>query len=161
MEPLTVRGYEELPLDELDDYPKLKACHEAWLEGKQGAVAPDTLGFDEVPRAVWPYLMLLDYLPYSEDVTVRLAGTYVGERSSSQDEGRGLRSYFSEEDAATVFESLKHVAETCQPSLARRSYVSIEGREYHYVRIILPLSADGKGVTGFFKTIEPDTLTVI
>jgi hypothetical protein len=160
-ERLITRGYEELALESLKDYPDLTECYRAWLQAKRGDFAPTGIDLDMIPRSVWPYVMLLDYLPEERDVSVRIAGNYVGERTSSNGDGRRLRNYFSEADARTVFDSLRAVADSCEPSLARRSYVSIEGREYHYVRIILPLSVDGRRVTGFFKTIEPDTLRVV
>jgi len=104
--------------------------------------------------------MLLDYLPEQRDVRVRLCGNYVGERSTFADSGKGLRGFFNEVDAGLVFDSLVGIARAAAPSLARRDYVSIEGKAYRYVRLIMPLSLDGRQVTGFFKTIEPSSLEI-
>ncbi len=113
-----------------------------------------------VPAEALPYTMLLDYLPVRGDVRVRIAGNYVGERAHFGESGQGLRGFFSETDATVVYDSLVRIADAREPSLARRDYVSIEGRSYSYTRLILPLAADGGRVSGFFKTIEPTTLTI-
>jgi hypothetical protein len=155
---LTVRGYEELPLAELAHYPMLARCHGAWLAAHRGDRLPAVLEIENLPPAVLPYTMLLDYLPEQRDVRVRLAGNYVGERTSADMGGRHLANFFTPHDAAVVFASMERVAISRQPSLARRSYVSLDKKQLSYVRLILPLSLDGNAVTGFFKTIEPDTL---
>ena len=156
---LQVRGYEELPLTTLAEYPMLAHCHRAWLAGHRGDRLPAVIDADALPAEVLPYTMLLDYLPAQRDVRVRLAGNYVGERTSADLGGRRLANFFNAHDAAIVFASMEHVAMTRQASLARRSYVSLEGNQLSYVRLILPLSVDGETVTGFFKTIEPATLS--
>ncbi len=158
MEPISLRGYEELPLENLRDFPALQACHQAWLAARSDGRLPAVIEVETLPPEVMPYTMLLDYLPGEADVRVRIAGLYVGERSHQAGGGQRLRNFFSEEDARIVFASMRKVAETRQPSLARRSYVALNGTQYTYVRLIMPLSLDGSTVTGFFKTIEPETL---
>ena len=162
---LALRGYQELPLEQLADFPFLQACHQAWLDahrlapGNGGAALPALIEVDNLPGEVMPYTMLLDYLPEQRDVRVRLAGNYVGERTNADMGGRRLGNFFSPEDAAIVFASMEQVAGSRQPSLARRSYVALDGVHFSYVRLILPLSLNGETVTGFFKTIEPATLS--
>lgn len=155
---LRVEGYEEIPLAEIGRYPMLAACHAAWLAAHHGRALPAAIEVEAVPREVIPYTMLLDYLPDQRDVRVRIAGNYVGERTSDDMGGKRLHNFFNARDAAIVYASMEQVANTRQPSLARRSYVSLEGKYFSYVRLIMPLSLDGVAVTGFFKTIEPDTL---
>lgn len=157
---LKVRGYDELPFSSIGAYPDLERCYRAWLAAKGDRLAPSAVDVDDVPKSVLPYVMLLDYLPEENDVEVRIAGNYVGERTTDEHGGRRLRDYFCDADAETVFASMQRVATTGLPSLAARAYVTIEGREYSYVRIILPLSANGRTVTGFFKTIEPSSLDI-
>jgi hypothetical protein len=155
---LNVKGYEELALAELPHYPLLAQCHAAWLAAQRDAKLPAVIEPEALPAGVLPYTMLLDYLPEERDVRVRLAGNYVGERTSADLGGRRLANFFNPHDAAIVFASMEQVAQLRQASLARRSYVSLEGNQLSYVRLILPLSLDGATVTGFFKTIEPATL---
>lgn len=157
-QPLQIKGYEELPLERIADYPGLAQCHAAWRAAQVGGKLPATIAVEALPKDVLPYVMLLDYEPERRDVRVRLAGNFVGERTSGEEGGRRLRNFFSAQDAEIVFRSLEHVAALARPSLAKRDYVTLEGRPVRYVRLILPLSLDGKTVTGFFKTIEPATL---
>jgi len=157
---LNIRGYQELGLENLSDYPALDACFKTWSLARNGECLPVFVDIEAVPDSVLPYVMLLDYLPLDRDVEVRLSGTYVGERTRESKEGRRLKDFFNEHDSEVVFVSMQKVADTRTPSLARRSYVSLEGRYLEYVRLILPLSADGITVTGFFKTIEPNSLTM-
>lgn len=153
-----VKGYEELPLTALPQFPMLARCHQAWLAAHRGEKLPAAIEADALPAEVLPYTMLLDYLPEQRDVRVRLAGNYVGERTSADDGGRRLGNFFNAHDAAIVFASMEQVATRRQASLARRDYVLLDGSQLGYVRLILPLSLDGRTVTGFFKTIEPDSL---
>jgi hypothetical protein len=155
---LLVKGYQELPLGTLEQFPLLARCHAAWLQAGQNDRLPAVIDVEALPTEVLPYTMLLDYLPAERDVRVRLAGNYVGERTSNEFGGRRLANFFNAHDAAIVFASMEQVANTRQASLSRRSYVSLDGNQLSYVRLILPLSANGETVTGFFKTIEPDTL---
>lgn len=153
-----VKGYEELLLDALPQFPMLARCHQAWLAAHRGAKLPAVIEVDTLPAEVLPYTMLLDYLPEQRDVRVRLAGNYVGERTSADLGGRRLGNFFNAHDAAIVFASMEQVAAKRQASLARRSYVLLDGSQLSYVRLILPLSQDGQTVSGFFKTIEPASL---
>lgn len=160
--PATVAGqvkeYEELPLTALSQFPMLARCHQAWLAAHRGAKLPAAIEVETLPAEVLPYTMLLDYLPEQRDVRVRLAGNFVGERTSADDGGRRLGNFFNAHDAAIVFASMEQVAGRRQASLARRAYVLLDGSQLGYVRLILPLSLDGQTVTGFFKTIEPESL---
>lgn len=157
-QPLAVKGYEELPLADIAQYPMLAACHAAWSAARSAGRLPATLEPAGLPGEVMPYTMLLDYVPELRTVRVRLAGQYVGERTSAENGGRHLTSFFNAHDAGIVYASMEQVARAGEASLARRSYVSLDGSELSYVRLILPLSLDGRTVTGFFKTIEPATL---
>lgn len=153
-----VKGYEELPLAALSQFPMLARCHQAWLSAQRDGALPAVIEVEALPPEVLPYTMLLDYLPEQRDVRVRLAGNYVGERTSADLGGRRLGNFFNAHDAAIVFASMEQVAATRQASLARRDYVLLDGSQLSYVRLILPLSQDGHSVSGFFKTIEPDSL---
>lgn len=153
-----VKGYEELPLTALSQFPMLARCHQAWLTAHRDGMLPAVIEVDTLPPEVLPYTMLLDYLPDQRDVRVRLAGNYVGERTNADLGGRRLGNFFNAHDAAIVFDSMEQVAGTRQASLARRAYVLLDGSQLDYVRLILPLSQDGHTVSGFFKTIEPASL---
>jgi hypothetical protein len=157
---LKLGRYEEIDLSRIGEFPVLARCHALWQAAHRAGGLPAAVDVALVPEETLPYTMLLDYLPEKRDVRVRLAGTYVGERATFADTGKGLRSFFSELDANIVFDSLETVARAGRPSLARRDYVSIEGKRYRYVRLILPVALDGREVSGFFKTIEPSSLEI-
>jgi hypothetical protein len=150
--------HRDLDLAELESYPALAECVRIWRRACRDGELPAILPPDEVPPVVVPYMMLLDYLPERRDARVRMVGHYVGERADFETIGRNLRGYFNDEDARIVYAGLERAATTREQSLARRDYVSIEGKRFRYVRLILPLASDGRIVDGFFKTIEPSTL---
>ena len=150
---------EELALDRIGDFPMLAACLRAWEAARHGDYLPAALEVADLPEAVLDYTMLLDYLPAQGDAQVRMVGTYIGEKAAFKAQGMTVRAFFEERDAAVVTDALRACAESRKPTLARRTFVPIAGAPMSYVRLILPLSANGQTVTGFFKTIEPATLT--
>lgn len=150
---------QELALEEIGAYPMLATCLKAWEAARSGDTLPASLEVGDVPEEVLDYTMLIDYLPAERDAAVRMVGNFIGEKAAFQAHGMTVRAFFEERDAEIVTESFRAIAENRAPSLARRSYVPISGENMSYVRLILPLSANGETVTGFFKTIEPATLT--
>ncbi|MBN9498592.1 MAG: hypothetical protein J0H39_17710 [Alphaproteobacteria bacterium] len=158
MAPIPEDRHRDLDLAELGSYPALAECVRLWRQACRDGELPAALPAEDVPAAVKPYTMLLDYLPERRDARVRMVGNYVGERADFETVGRNLRGYFNDEDAQIVYAGLERAATTREPSLARRDYVTIEGKRFRYVRLILPLASDGRNVDGFFKTIEPSTL---
>jgi hypothetical protein len=158
---LRLGRYEEIDIARIGEFPELASCLAAWTAGRAGASGlPAAIDISTLAPSVLPYTMLIDRLPGKDDVRVRMAGNYVGERARFGGAERGLRGFFDETDAKIVFDSFEKIAASRLPSLARRDYVSVEGRKYRYVRLILPVSADGETVTGFFKTIEPGSLQI-
>lgn len=152
-------GQEDLDMEAIGDFPMLAACLAAWQAARLGDDLPASLDVGELPEAVLDYTMLLDYLPAQRDAAVRMVGTYVGEKAAFQAHGMTVRAFFEERDAEVVTAALRRIAESREPSLARRTFVPIGGAPMSYVRLILPLSANGRSVTGFFKTIEPSSLS--
>ena len=66
--------------------------------------------------------------------------------------------FFSTHDAKCVVDAALKVAHFGIPSLAERQYVNLDGGLWSYVRLIAPLSRDGKKIDGFFKVLDPITL---
>lgn len=134
---------EELPLDQISEYPLLAATTEAWKAsmdaGNGGKVDPT-----DAPAALLPTVMLVDLSPNFEDGTVRLAGTFVCEAHRGEMRGRKVSEFFQPDDARAVLHSMRTCIETMTPSLARRSYVAIDDRYWEYVRLLLPEAVDGK-----------------
>lgn len=153
-----IAGQSELDLDLVPDYPMLNLCHQAWLSASDGDGLPAALDMDLVPDDVLPYTMIIEFWPERKDAFIKSVGSFIGERALFAAEGNTLRGFFNPTDAQTVFDSFVNCAESRKPSLARKSYVVVDGENLSYVRLILPLSLDSRSVTGFFKTIEPGTL---
>jgi hypothetical protein len=155
---LDFRTHEELPLDRLPDFPSLAALHACWQRLGEGAASGFPAKIDplEIPPALLPYLMLLDI--EDDRLRVRLAGTTVCDKHGGEMRGKTTDDFFQPHDAAQVVAAGLRIAETGRPSLARRSYVSIDGQPWSYVRLMLPLSRGGDRVDGLVKTLDPETL---
>lgn len=151
-------AHEELPLAELAHYPSLQALYSVWKDKSRGGL-PAKLSPLDVPRSVLPYVMLLDLDPSGPRLRVRLAGTEVCLKHGSELKGKTTDDFFEAEDAGAVVEDAVRVAETGQPSLARRSYITLNDRLWSYTRIILPLSSDGERIDSFFKALAPESLS--
>lgn len=89
---------------------------------------------------------------------IRLAGTEVCAKHGREMKGLTTDDFFHAEDADAVVTAAQAVARSRQPSLARRSYITINDRMWSYVRLILPLSRDGKTVDSFFKAADPASM---
>ena len=148
----------ELNLQAIDDYPLLKSCLALWETARGEDALPVAIDVADLPDSIIDYSMILDYLPEDGDAYVRMVGNYIGERATFQAEGMCMRAFFDDRDAAIIADSLARIAENRRPSLAKRTHVPIAGEQLSYTRLILPLSANGRSVTGFFKTIEPGSL---
>ena len=149
--------HDELPLDELSAYADLQRVHDVWCEltEKKGRL-PAQLDPTTVPVALLPYMMVLEV--EEGCLRVRLAGTRVCEEHGGEMRGRTTDDFFKPEDGKKVLEAGLRVAETGTPSLARKSYIAINGRRWSYVRMILPLSSDGVKRDRLFKLLDPATL---
>lgn len=148
---------EELPLSEVGRFPVLAACLNEWRSGIGARNAlPAKVRVENLPECVLPYLMLLDW--DGAQASVRIAGEYLQVRAGGPLRGKGVDAVFQADDAAIVEAAFARVAATAEPDLAARRYVSLDGGQYGYVRLICPLARRGGSVDGFFKAIEPATL---
>lgn len=149
--------HQELPLDRVAEFPHLESVLAEWRRNCIGIFPPPRLSPAQVPKAALPYVMLLD-LEDDARLRVRLAGTYVCESYGRELKGRTTDDFFHEKDAAKVVDSALEVARTGVPSLARRTYITLNDRYWSYVRLIMPLSRSGDRIDGFFKLLEPGSL---
>ncbi len=155
---------QKLTVDDLTSSPNLAALVEVWRSACETATGPlripaklDPL---DLPRALLPYVMLLDFEQNVRPVLrVRLAGTYVCEKYGRELRGHTTDDFFAPEDADHVVASALDVAMKRAPDVARREYISLNGGLWSYVRVILPMSRDGHKVDSFFKALDPVSLT--
>lgn len=153
--------HEELPLAALPDYPLLDAAVRLWRDesAAQGRL-PARLDPLLLPRALLPYVMLLDL---EQDgarplLRIRLAGTEVCAKHGREMRGLTTDDFFHADDADAVVGAALAVAAGGEPSLARRSYITLRDSAWSYVRLILPLSRAGGTVDSFFKVADPASM---
>lgn len=153
--------HEELALADLVRYPHLDAIHGLWSRASSDGCLPAKLSPHDLPRAALPNVMLLDLEEAGGQplLRIRLAGTYVCDIYGGELKGRTTGEFFQPKDARLVVDAALAVAESRTPSLARRSYVSLNDTYWRYVRLILPLSRDGERVDSFFKVAAPESMT--
>lgn len=161
---LKTGNHAELPLSALADYPLLDAVVRCWEDGRQAiGYLPPRLDPLVLPREILPYVMLLDLETdhIRPLLRIRLAGTEVCAKHGREMRGLTTDDFFHADDAMAVVQAAQNVARTRQPSLARRSYITIHDRSWSYVRLILPLSRDGQTVDSFFKVADPASMRTV
>jgi len=162
--PLKTGLHTELPLTELAGYPRLAEVVQLW-EQEQAALGrlPARLDPLSLPRDILPYVMLLDLDAAGSRhlLRIRLAGTEVCAKHGREMKGLTTDDFFHEDDADAVVQAALRVAAGRRPSLARRSYITINDRSWSYVRLILPLSRDGGSVDSFFKVADPGSMRAL
>jgi hypothetical protein len=153
----TIRAHREIPLTEIGRFPDLAAALQSWQQSV-GTRAPRQVDPLALPKALLPYVMLLDLEEAPARLRVRLAGTYICDKYGSELRGATTDDFFAPADAQQVVASALTVAKFGIPSLAQRDYVTLDGGLWSYVRLIAPLSRDGCKIDGFFKVLDPATL---
>ncbi len=158
---LSVGQNTDLPIAAIDRYPLLAAVLSHWDRARQQTGRlPARLDPLLLPREILPYVMLLDLetADCRPLLRIRLAGTEVCAKHGREMKGLTTDDFFHDADAAAVVQAAMNVAASGQPSLASRSYVSIDDRMWSYVRLILPLSRNGRDVDSFFKVADPASM---
>lgn len=150
--------HEELPLDQISDFPLLEACLRVWQSGAVGDGLPARLDPVELPRQILPMVFLFDLERAPLRLRVRLAGTAICEKHGRELRGGTPEDFFAPDDAQAVTDIALSVATTRRPSLARRGYVCLDDRLWNYTRLLLPLSRAGGVVDSFFKVADPTTM---
>lgn len=153
----SVRLHRDIPLTEINQYPDLAAAFHSWQQS-DGQRTPRQVDPLALPKVLLPYVMLLDLEENPCRLRVRLAGTQVCAKYGAELKGLTTDDFFSPHDAKCVVDAALKVARFGIPSLAERQYVNLDGGLWSYVRLIAPLSRDGKKIDGFFKVLDPATL---
>lgn len=153
--------HRDLPLSDLAAYPLLSQATALWQAGiDTTGRLPARLDPLDLPRDLLPYVMLLDLEEAGPRarLRIRLAGTEVCAKHGREMKGLTTDDFFHPDDADAVVTAAQGVARSRRPSLARRSYITINDRMWSYVRLILPLSRDGETVDSFFKAADPASM---
>jgi hypothetical protein len=151
-------SHEELPLAQLFAFPNLWEAHSLWDETSRGQL-PETLDPVKLPRAVLPYLMVMDI--DAELLRVRLAGTRLCDEYRAELRGLTAEEIFEPQDAMALTANALQVARSGEPSLVRQSCITISERRWSYAQLLLPLSSDGMKVDRLMKLIDPSTLVYV
>ena len=151
-EPDLFREDEALPLARLADYPLLADLHRWWAHRPPAPRRPNVDPL-EFPSPLLSRLVLMD-VEGPGTFRTRLAGTDV-----CRDRGRELRGLLLEdihqpEELESVAAPFRQVVETWRPDLRRRRYRTAALVDHCYVRLALPLSDDGRRVTGLLLASE-------
>ena len=144
---------DDLEMSEIEAFPVLSGVYQTWRRLGEGAT-PTVVDALDLPAKALPYLMLVD-LEGKQDAVIRLAGTAACDLYGRELRGTSVHEFFGARDARIVLDDLQTVAKTETPMLTRRSYVSIKGKPWSYVRLLLPLRPDGGAVTRILKALEP------
>ena len=142
-----------LPITEIAGFPVLQSLL-TWWSGTANGAPPATVDPLDLPPAVLPHLMLVD-LVGTDDARIRLAGTLPCQLYGRELKGTSVHDFFAAEDARGVLGDLQKTAASLSPSLAHRSYVSVNDRIWSYTRLLLPLCPDGPDSTRVLKALEP------
>lgn len=148
-----------LDISTIETFPVLAGVLETWRR-LGGGKAPAEVDALDLPVKALPYLMLVD-LVGTEDAVIRLAGTAACDIYGRELRGTSVHDFFGARDARVVLDDLHAVAETETPTLTRRSYVSINGKPWSYVRLLLPIRPGGGSVTRILKALEPSRFTAV
>ena len=142
-----------LDLAEIGAFPVLSGVLDTWKRVGEGGTPTVVDALDLPPKAL-PYLMLVD-LEGTQDAVIRLAGTAACDIYGRELRGTSVHDFFGARDAGLVLDDLLSVAGNEAPMLTRRSYVSINGKPWSYIRLLLPIRPNGCSVTRILKALEP------
>jgi len=127
----------------------LKDLHAYWLSKKGARIAPPRSAIDpaEIPRALLPYLALLDVVGQPPLFRVRLFGTALAQAYGEDLTGTYLDELDFGPIAADVHAGFVDVVSKCRPMTVRVQLTKQNDQRYlEYERIALPLSQDGEHV---------------
>ena len=153
-------SHEELPLAQLFAFPNLWEAHNLWDEMSSERI-PDTLDPAKLPRALLPYLMVIDIDAEEQALRIRLAGTRLCDEYRTELRGLTADDIFEPQDAMAITATGLQVAKSGEPSLARKSCITISERRWSYARLVLPLSSDGVKIDRLMELIDPSTLVYV
>lgn len=149
-------AYIELPIERISEFPLLAACLEAW-RADSGAGFPSTLDPIDLPREVIKGVSLLDWVEDRQDWVIRLSSTLLDEGYGRSMRGMGINGVFRQVEAAEVRDAVSAIVGAGRPNLMRREYMDPRGRVWSYVRLILPLSSDGRSLNRYALVYDPIT----
>ncbi len=141
-------------------FPNLWEVHSLWDEMTKERI-PESLDPAKLPRAVLPYTMIMDIDSEEQLLRIRLAGTRLCDEYRTELRGLTADDIFEPQDAIAITATGLQMARSCEPSLSRKSCITIAERRWSYAQLILPLSSDGVHVDRLMTLIDPSTLVYV
>ena len=140
-----------------------------WLAVRGEAVAPPRRAItpDAIVRSL-PYLFINEHCPAAtagdrDDYTVRLAGTALRSLYGRDVTGCRISGLFAGSMAADALAEHDAVRMTAMPHLLTARFPNHHGSVVEYVRLLMPLSDDGRQVNrllGVFQVDTPDQIAL-
>jgi len=149
--------HEELPLAQLFAFPNLWEAYNLWDE-LSALKLPDALDAAKLPHAVAPYIMTMDIDVEAQMLRVRHAGSRLCDEYRADLRGLSADDIFEPHDAMAFTAAGLQMVQSGEPSLARKSGISVAERRWSYTQLVLPLSSDGVTIDRLIQLIDPSTL---
>jgi hypothetical protein len=121
---------------------RLRACHAYWRGLAPADGCPLYRNFDvvDVPRALLPFLILLDVLEAGADFRYRVVGTGVAEAIGRDFTGETVTEYRHRHEPPGVADGYRNVVARVRPDLYTGTLESV-GKEFiAYERLAMPLA---------------------
>ncbi len=152
------REAEHPPLMGMDSYPNLCAAHDAWLTSRELEGPPRRIDPLKLPPHILKFVLILDLLDARRDAIVRLAGDSLRDMYGRNPHSMSIREFLGKQDADLLLDLLYRVARTGSPELHSRAQVVINGLNWSYSCLLMPLAPDGARVTRVIKVVDGESL---
>jgi hypothetical protein len=135
-----------LPVDPAS--PRLRAFYAYWRGLAPAGAVPAYSGFDvvHVPRALLPFLILLEVLDAGADFRYRVVGTGVVEAIGRDFTGETVHEYSHRHEPPGVAEGYRHVRSLQAPDLYQGTLEAVGKGFIRYERLAVPFTGDAGDV---------------
>lgn len=138
-------GIEELPLNRLDR-PRLSLVLDHWRAVRGSRPMPSRRDIDPLSiKGALGIVMILRYEPAIDDFRFSLYGTEIAQSQRIDYTGKLASELHPKPFAELILKSYQHVRQSGQPYFGRL-VLAMERELVSYLRIVLPLSDDGRHV---------------
>jgi len=146
------------PLMGMEDYPDLWAAHDAWLTSREKMGPPRRIDPLKLPPHILKFVLILDLPDARRDAVVRLAGDSLRDLYGRNPRSMSIRAFLGKQDADLLLDLIYRVARTGSPEMHARAQVSINGLNWSYNCLLMPLAPDGARVSRVVKVVDGESL---
>lgn len=152
------KGREPLPLSGLEEYPDLYAAHDAWQAGREQGALPRRVDPVNLPPHILKFVLILDLVDEPRDAVIRLAGDSLRDLYGRDPRSLSIRDVLGKQDSDLLLDLVYRVARKASPALHARAQVAINGFNWSYSCLLLPLAPDGTRVSRVVKVVDRESL---